>query len=160
MAASVPPNTTSAAVGCHRARAGAPSSVCASRTTAIAAGTPMSVAYSRREAGRLLILDAGHSDTSRGGQRTGDHDDAPKFRFVEPVVHVNGNAPHEHQVVVRIDGYANFRMPQAWRRGDAERRKTIGVTPDPRRDVFAVRGVAGEGRRTHQRIDGDPFDRA
>src|SRR5262245_55311491 len=104
----------------------------------------MSVAYSRREAGRLLILDASQSDTSSGGQRTGDHDDAPKFRFVEPVIDVNGNAPHEHQVVVRIDRYANFRMPQAWRRGDAERRETIVVTPDPWRDVFAVRGGAGE----------------
>src|SRR5262245_20254614 len=104
----------------------------------------MTVAYSRREAGRLLILDASQSDTSSSGQRTGDHDDAPKFRFVEPVVHVNGNAPHEHQVIVRIDGYANLRMPQTWRRGNAERPETIVITPDPRRDVFAVRGVAGE----------------
>src|SRR6476646_4798167 len=109
MAANEPPHTTRAAVGCHKARVGAPSSNCARSTAAMAAGTPTMVASSMREGRRLLMVERCPSRAARSGcQRSGHSDDAAKFRLVAPVVHARSDLLHERQIVFGIDGHADI----------------------------------------------------
>ena len=159
MAASVPPKTTSAAVGCHNARVGAPSRSCASRTTAIAAGRPTIVAYSNREGRRLLIPVGFRSRASSSRcKRSSDRHDAPKFRFPGPVVHASGDVLHECQIVVRIDRDPHIRTPQPDRGGNLHRVKTFPIATNPGRDMFPVCHVGGQCGYPNQGVDRDALN--